>query len=102
MPGHETEISPKSGSESNRAPKPANRRGSLSTTAIRISGFLGCAAFMAFCFPLRDIAISIAAFAQRQRITAVTLRCKNTAGSPAYHKIVIEGTAADAELSRGP
>src|SRR5437016_328057 len=74
MSGNEAEISSKSGSESNRAWKPANRSGSLSTTAIRISGFLVGAAFMAFCFPLRDIAISITAFAETVRITAVTLR----------------------------
>src|SRR6266567_2440538 len=48
MSGNEAEISSKSGSESNRAWKPANRSGSLSTTAIRISGFLVGAAFLAF------------------------------------------------------
>ena len=44
----EAEISSKSGSESKRARKPTNRRGSLSTTAIRMIGFFATAAFITF------------------------------------------------------
>src|SRR5207244_11270834 len=45
--GRLAETSSKSGSESNRARKRTKRSGSLSTTAIRIWGFLVGAAFMA-------------------------------------------------------
>jgi len=46
--GSPAEISSNSGSESNNARNPTNRNGSLSTTAIRITGFLATAAFISF------------------------------------------------------
>ena len=46
--GSPAETSSNSGSESNNARNPTKRNGSLSTTAIRMTGFLATAAFIVF------------------------------------------------------